>query len=164
MENINIEMILFSLASIMAVIMGIAVIFIRKRASKVPLTMRKVVIPPVAMSTGALMYVFPYFRLTSFEIIEAVSVGLVFSIVLILTTKYEERDHELYVKQSKWFPVILVTLLVLRIVYKSILSISISPGEIGGMFFLLAFVMIAMWRASMFFHLNTFNKKQQVNG
>lgn len=163
MENLNIETILFTLASFMAVIMGIAVIFIRKRASKAPLTMRKVVIPPIAMSTGALMYVFPYFRLTTFEIFEAVAVGLVFSIVLIVTTQYEARDNELYVKQSKWFPVILLTLLVLRIVYKSILSISISPGEIGGMFFLLAFVMIAMWRASMFFHLNAFNKKQQAN-
>ncbi|MFD2829040.1 CcdC family protein [Corticicoccus populi] len=162
MENINIEAVLFSIASVMAVLMGIAVIFIRKRASKEPLTMKKVVIPPIAMSTGALMYVFPYFRLTSFEIFEAVAVGLVFSSVLILTTKYEKRDNELYVKQSKWFPVILVALLVIRLVYKSILSISISPGEIGGMFFLLAFVMIAMWRASMFYHLNVF-KKQQAN-
>jgi membrane protein CcdC involved in cytochrome C biogenesis len=160
MENLNVEMILFTAASIMAVIMGITIIFVRKRSLKEPLTMKKVVIPPVAMSTGALMYVFPYFRLTSNEIYEAIGVGLVFSLVLVITTKYEKRDKELYVKQSKWFPIILISLLIIRIVFKSILSMNISPGEIGGMFFLLAFVMIGIWRLSMFFHLNAFKKQQ----
>lgn len=158
----NIENILFISASIMAVFMGAGAIIVRQRAAKRPLTMKKILIPPIMMSTGALMYVFPYFRLTPVEIGESILMGALFSIVLVVTTKYEEKDRQLYVRQSKLFPLILVTLLILRIVLKSILSISISPGEIGGMFFLLAFVMIVIWRLSMFINLRSF-KKQQIS-
>lgn len=156
----NIEDILFITASIMAVFMGIGAIVVRQKAAKRPLTMKKILIPPVMMSTGALMYVFPYFRLTPVEIGESIIMGAVFSVILVVTTRYEEREGALYVRQSKLFPLILVTLLVLRIVLKSILSMSISPGEIGGMFFLLAFVMIVIWRLSMYIHLRAFNKQQ----
>ena len=158
----NIENILFISASIMAVFMGAGAIIVRQKAAKRPLTMKKILIPPIMMSTGALMYVFPYFRLTPVEIGESILMGALFSIVLVVTTKYEEKDGQLYVRQSKLFPLILVTLLILRIVLKSILSISISPGEIGGMFFLLAFVMIVIWRLSMFINLRSF-KKQQIS-
>lgn len=140
--------------------MGIGAIVVRQKAAKRPLTMKKILIPPVMMSTGALMYVFPYFRLTPVEIGESIIMGAVFSVILVVTTRYEEREGALYVRQSKLFPLILVTLLVLRVVLKSILSMSISPGEIGGMFFLLAFVMIVIWRLSMYIHLRAFNKQQ----
>ncbi|WP_017548611.1 CcdC protein domain-containing protein [Salinicoccus carnicancri] len=156
------ENILFITASIMAVFMGIGAIIVRQKAAKRPLTMKKILIPPVMMSTGALMYVFPYFRLTPVEIGESVIMGAIFSILLVLTTRYEEKDSALYVKQSRLFPLILVTLLVLRIILKTILSMSISPGEIGGMFFLLAFVMIVIWRLSMYINLRAF-KKQQIS-
>ena len=146
----------------MAVFMGIAAIVVRQKAAKRPLTMKKILIPPVMMSTGALMYVFPYFRLTPFEIGESIVMGALFSTLLVVTTKYEVKNDALYVKQSKLFPAILVTLLVLRIILKTVLSISISPGEIGGMFFLLAFVMIVIWRLSMYFNLRAF-KKQQIS-
>ncbi|GAA3717564.1 cytochrome c biogenesis protein CcdC [Salinicoccus jeotgali] len=156
----NIESILFTAASIMAVIMGIGAIIVRQRAAKRPLTLRKIIIPPVMMSTGALMYVFPYFRLSSSEILEAVAMGLIFSVLLVITTRYEQKDGALYVRQSKLFPVILAGLLVLRIILKTILSMSISPGEIGGMFFLLAFVMIIIWRLSMLMKLKQYEKQQ----
>lgn len=156
----SIESILFTAASIMAVVMGLIAVFVRQKAAKRPLTLPKIIIPPVMMSTGALMYVFPYFRLTPFEIGEAIVMGLIFSIVLVVTTRYEEKDGRLYVRQSRMFPIILIGLLILRIILKAILSLSISPGEIGGMFFLLAFVMIVVWRISMFINLQTFNKQQ----
>lgn len=158
----NIENTLFIAASTMAVFMGIAAIVVRQKAAKRPLTMKKILIPPIMMSTGALMYVFPYFRLAPVEIGESVIMGAIFSVLLVITTKYEEKNGALYVKQSKLFPLILVTLLILRIILKSILSMSISPGEIGGMFFLLAFVMIAIWRVSMYINLKSF-KKQQIS-
>ena len=156
------EMLLFTLASIMAVFMGIGVIFVRQRASARPLSLKKIVIPPVMMSTGALMYVFPYFRLSGIEILEALIIGLAFSLLLVFTTRYEERDDELYVKPSKWFIGILFGLLVLRLGLKSILSLSISPGEIGGMFFLLAFIMIVVWRLSMLVKYRNFKKQQAI--
>lgn len=158
----SIEDQLFIIASIGAIIMGLVVIFIRQKASKTPVTFKKIIIPPVAMSTGALMYVFPYFRLSLTHVTEAVIIGFVFSFILILTTKYEVKNHDLYVRQTKAFPIILMILLVLRIVLKYVMSLDTTPGEVGGMFFLLAFVMILMWRISMFFKLNKFKKQQSV--
>lgn len=162
MLDLDWEMLLFTLASIMAVFMGIGVIFVRQRASARPLSLNKIVIPPVMMSTGALMYVFPYFRLSGVEILEALIIGLAFSLLLVFTTRYEEKDDELYVKPSKWFIGILFGLLILRLGLKSILSLSISPGEIGGMFFLLAFIMIVVWRLSMLVKYRNFKKQQAI--
>lgn len=162
MLDLDWEMLLFTLASIMAVFMGIGVIFVRQRASARPLSLKKIVIPPVMMSTGALMYVFPYFRLSGVEILEALIMGLAFSLLLVFTTRYEEKNDELYVKPSKWFVGILFGLLILRLGLKSILSLSISPGEIGGMFFLLAFIMIVVWRLSMLVKYRNFKKQRAI--
>src|SRR5699024_2784761 len=74
----SIEEELFLIASIGAVVMGIAVIFVRKHASKTPLTLKKIVIPPIMMSTGALMYIFPYFSLSWVHIAE-IGVDVFFS-------------------------------------------------------------------------------------
>lgn len=156
----SIEELLFIIASIGAIIMGIVVIFIRQHASKTPLTLKKIIIPPVMMSTGALMYIFPYFRLSWTHIVETIIIGAIFSVVLIVTTKYEVKNEQLYVKQTKVFPIILMVLLIARIALKYILSLNTTPGEIGGMFFLLAFVMIIIWRLSMYFKHDKFYKQQ----
>lgn len=158
----SIEELLFLIASVGAIIMGILVIFVRKHASKTPLTLKKIIIPPVMMSTGALMYIFPYFRLSWTHIAETIAIGAVFSAVLIITTKYEVKNSELYVKQTKAFPVILMGLLLARIALKYVFSLNTTPGEIGGMFFLLAFVMIGIWRLSMLIKHNDFKKQQAV--
>lgn len=162
MLNIDMEMLLFTVASIMAVFMGIGAIFVRQKASKRPLSVKKILIPPVMMSTGALMFLFPYFRLSAIEILEALIAGLLFSVLLVITTKYEERDDQLYVKPSKWFLGILFALLIIRTSLKLVLSISISPGETGGIFFLLAFVMIVVWRISMLIKFRQFKKQRAV--
>ena len=106
------------------------------------------------------MYIFPYFRLSWTHIAETVLIGAVFSVVLIITTKYEVKNSELYVRQTKAFPIILMGLLLARIALKYIFSLTTTPGEIGGMFFLLAFVMIGIWRLSMLIKHNEFKKQQ----
>src|SRR5699024_12842783 len=93
----SIEELLFLLASIGAVIMGIIVIFVRKHASKTPRTLKKIIIPPVMMSTGALMYIFPYFRLSWTHIAETVLIGVVCSIVLLINKQYAVKGAEVYV-------------------------------------------------------------------
>lgn len=113
--------------------------------------MRKIVLPPFFMATGALMYVVPYFRLTGSEMLEAFIIGLLFSTVLIWTSRFEVKGTEIYMKRSKAFPVILISLLIIRTVMKIFISNEIDPGELGGMFFLLAFCMIVPWRAAMLY-------------
>ncbi|MFP7296220.1 CcdC family protein [Neobacillus niacini] len=137
-------------SSIGAVFMGIFALFVRMKAAKKPTNVKKIILPPVFMSSGALMYVVPQFRLTGMEIIEVVILGMLFSILLIKTSKFEIRENEIYLKRSKAFIYILVGLLIVRLALKYILSTTIDFGELSGMFFLLAFSMIVPWRIAMY--------------
>lgn len=55
------------------------------------------------MATGALMYVVPYFRLTGMEMIECIILGVLFSTILIWTSRFETYGSEIYMKRSKAF-------------------------------------------------------------
>lgn len=138
------------LSTIFAVCMGLLVLFIRMKASKKPSSVKKIVLPPIFMSTGALMFLFPEFRVSSFQILEALTVGAIFSIFLIKTSKFEMKDNDIYLKRSKAFVFILLGLLAIRVVMKLVLSTQIDIGELTGMFWLLAFGMIVPWRIAMY--------------
>lgn len=140
----------FLFSFVIAALMGLAVIVVRMKAQNYPTNAKKIVLPPFFMATGALMYVVPYFRLNGSEIIEAILVGLFFSLFLIFTSNFEVKGSEIYMKRSKLFPVILISLLIIRSVGKFFLSDSIDPGQLASMFFLLAFSMIVPWRIAMY--------------
>lgn len=137
-------------SSIGAICMAIFAMFVRMKAAKKPASVKKILLPPLFMSTGAFMYIVPEFRLTSLEIVESVIIGMLFSILLIKTTKFEIKDQDIYLKRSRAFMFILLGLFVIRMVAKLILSASIDFGELSGMFFLLAFSMILPWRIAMY--------------
>ena len=107
------------------------------------------------------MFVFEEFRVPPMQIVEALIVGMIFSIVLIKTTNFEIRDGDIYMKRSKAFLFILLGLLIIRLAGKLILSSTIDIGELGGMFWILAFGMIVPWRTAM---LVKFNKLKQIEG
>lgn len=137
-------------SSVAAVMMGIFAFFVRMRAAKKPTTAKKIIMPPLFMSTGALMFLFPEFRVSWLELLEATAVGMVFSLLLMKTSNFEIRDNAIYLKRSKAFPLILMTLLIVRIISKLVLSTKIDIAELGGMFFILAFAMIIPWRMAMY--------------
>ena len=144
------------ISTIFAVIMGLLVFAVRMKASQKPATIKKIILPPFFMSTGALMYVFPYFRLTGTEILEAILLGMFFSIFLIKTSKFEIKDNQIYMKRSKAFGFVLIGLILIRTILKLLLSSSIDLGETGGMFWLLAFSMIVPWRLAMYYQYKKF--------
>lgn len=137
--------------------MATLVIIVRIKAAKKPATLRKIILPPIFMSTGSLMFLFPMFQVTPLQVIEAVSVGAIFSIFLIKTSQFEVRENEIYLKRSKAFIFILFGLLILRIILKSLLSATIDVGELSGMFYLLALGMIIPWRVAMFLSFKKLN-------
>lgn len=140
---------IFSIA--VAFLMGAIVIVIRMKAQKFPVNLKKIILPPIFMATGALMYIVPYFRLTGMEMLESLILGVLFSTVLIWTSRFEVKGSEIFMRRSKAFPVILISLLIIRTVIKIFISSEINPGEIAGMFFLLAFCMIVPWRLAMLY-------------
>lgn len=133
-----------------AIGMAIFVTFMRMKAAKRPASAKKIILPPIFMSTGALMFIFPVFRVHFLQIIEALSVGILFSILLIKTSKFEVRGREIFLKRSKAFIFILIGLLIVRVIAKLVLSSSIDFGELSGMFWILAFGMIVPWRVAMY--------------
>lgn len=139
--------------------MAVAVMFIRIKSSAKPATAKKIILPPIFMSTGALMFFVPIFRVTGAEFLEAITVGMFFSIFLIKTSKFEIRGNDIYLKRSKAFVFILIGLLVLRIGMKTILSSSIDYGSLSGMFWILAFGMIVPWRVAMYLSFRKLSKQ-----
>lgn len=137
-------------SSVLALCMGLLVIFVRMKASHKPASAKKIILPPIFMSTGMLMFIEPFFRVTFSEIIEVVIVGMLFSIVLVKTSRFEIRENDVYLKRSKAFGFILIGLLLIRIIAKLLLSTEIDVGQLSGMFYLLAFSMIVPWRITMY--------------
>ncbi|WP_245698336.1 CcdC family protein [Sporosarcina ureilytica] len=133
----------------MALFMGILAIIVRSKSAKQPVSVKKIILPPVFMSTGALMFIFEEFRVAPLQIIEALMVGILFSLILIKTTNFEVRNEDIFIKRSKAFVFILFGLLLIRLIGKLVLSNTVDVGELGGMFWILAFGMIVPWRLAM---------------
>ncbi|GGJ56941.1 membrane protein CcdC involved in cytochrome C biogenesis [Anoxybacillus voinovskiensis] len=137
-------------SSVIAVIMAFLILFVRMKAAKKPTNAKKIILPPLFMSTGSLMFLDPLFRVTRAELLEAIVLGAFFSIFLIKTSKFEIRDNHIYLKRSKAFVWILVGLIIIRLALKSYLGRTIDYHQLSGMFYLLAFAMIVPWRAAMY--------------
>lgn len=130
--------------------MGTMALIVRQKAAKRPITAKKIILPPLFMATGFWMFIFEEFRVPWMQVLEAFSVGVLFSLFLTKTTHFKKRGGEIYVQPSKAFIFILVGLLIVRVIAKMVLSSSIDVGELGGMFFILAFGMIVSWRIGMY--------------
>lgn len=141
-------MVLFGM--VVAIFMTIFWNLYRVRETMRPITIKKIVLPPLFMSTGAFMYFVPAFRLTKIDIIEAILLGAICSIFLVRTSKFEVKENQVYLQRSKAFLIVILGLFIVRTGIKSVLSAEINYGELSGMFFLVAFVMIVIWRINMY--------------
>ncbi|MGL4521998.1 MAG: CcdC family protein [Bacilli bacterium] len=144
------EKYILAIGLFMGVFMTGLMFFVRMKASAYPTSAKKILLPPLFMSSGALMYIIPQFRLSSVEIGEAIILGLIFSIPLIRTSKFEVKNGEIYLQRSKAFVFVLLGLIVVRTAIKFLFADSIDAGEISGMSWLLAFCMIVPWRIAMY--------------
>ena len=136
-------------STVIALFMATTMIVIRAKVAKKPTSTKRIILPPILMSTGALMFIFPEFRVEPIQILEAFFVGMFFSIFLIKSTKFEIRNNQIYLIPSKLFIIILFGSLVIRLVIKLIIGSTISFGETSGLFYLLALGMMITWRAAM---------------
>ncbi|EHQ90940.1 CcdC family protein [Desulfosporosinus youngiae] len=137
---------------VVSLLMVVVVNLVRLRNTKKPAAARTIILPPLFMATGAGMFILPMFRPTLLELISSVVMGMLFSIILIKTSKFEIRDNQIYLQRSKLFLAALIGLVALRMTGKIVLAetINIDPAQMSGIFFILAFSMILPWRISMF--------------
>ncbi len=143
--------------------MATLALIIRLKANKKPASAKKIILPPLFMSTGFFMFLYEPARPAFLQVIEALAVGMLFSILLIKTSKFEIRDNQIYLKRSKAFAFILIGLLVARIAFKLLIGDAINIEELAGMFFLLAYGMILPWRISMYVNYRKIAKELEKN-
>lgn len=139
------------LASVLvALIAGSAVIAVRLKASTKPTSMRKILIPPLGMSTGFAMFLYPPTHVPWLWALAAFAAGaLFFAYPLIWTSKFEVRNGHIYLVRSKAFIFIIVALLAIRLLLHDVVEHVVSIPQTGALFFLLAFGMILPWRLAM---------------
>lgn len=137
-------------STLITVVFALTVIFVRTRGSNKPVNAKKILMPPLGMSTGFLMFLAPQTHDPWLYAALAFAAGLVLSYPLILTSKMHVVDGEIRLKRSKGFAFILLALLALRIALHQYVEEYVTIAQTGSLFFILAFGMIAPWRIAMF--------------
>ncbi len=152
-------------SAIVSIGMAVGINYVRMKNMKKPVVAKKIVLPPMFMATGFSMYLVPALRPTFNEAIIAIIAGMLCSVLLIKTSSFEARDNQIFMQRSKLFLVILFGLLAIRMLAKFFLSdtVKIDPGEMSGLFFLLAFSMILPWRVGMFLKYKKLQKSLKAN-
>lgn len=141
---------------------GITLIVLRMRAGKKPATLKKIVIPPLGMATGLAMFAFPVTHIPWLWGVSAFATGLlIFAFPLIVTTQMERVEEHIFVRRSKAFIAIMITLFLIRLLLHGIVEQYMSIPQTGALFYLLAFGMILPWRFAM---LGDFLRLKKVEG
>src|SRR5690349_377216 len=126
-----------------------AVLVWRLRETSRPVTARKIVIPPLGMSTGLMMFVYPPTRIPALWALVAFAIGAgILSYPLLKTSKLVRVGSEIRLQRTRAFLVILIGLVAVRLLARSYVEDHVSTLQTGSIFFLLAFGMIVRWRVA----------------
>lgn len=133
-------------------LIGAAVVFTwRLRETSKPINARKILIPPVGMSTGFGMFLYPPTRIPILWGVAAFLFGaLVLCYPLVKSSELARQGDDIMLRRSPAFLWILVGLVALRLLARSYVEQYVSPMQTGSIFFVLAFGMILPWRVLMY--------------
>jgi membrane protein CcdC involved in cytochrome C biogenesis len=139
--------------SLVAAVAGLlAVLAWRIREGKTPVTIRKILIPPMGMATGFSMFLNPAFRVPLAWAIGAFLIGAIaLAYPLLLTSRLERTGDTIMMKRSGAFFAVVIVLAAVRYLARGYFDRILSIEQTGALFFVLAFGMILRWRMSMFF-------------
>lgn len=130
---------------------GALVMAWRIRETQTPVTATKLLVPPLAMSTGFAMFLAPQMRVPWTWAVCAFAAGaLLFSYPLIHTSKMVRQGDVILMQRSRAFLFILVGLAVLRLALRQYVEQHVSMTQTAALFFILAFGMLLPWRVAMF--------------
>jgi len=139
------------ISTIVMIIAASTVIIVRLQAAKKPTSIAKILMPPIGMSTGFFMFLYPKIQVPIFWAVCAFAAGAIFfSYPLIRTSKFEKIGPFIYLRRSKAFIVILLVLLAVRLLLHSVIEEWVSIPQTAGLFFVLAFGMLMPWRIAMY--------------
>jgi membrane protein CcdC involved in cytochrome C biogenesis len=129
---------------------GTAVIIWRLRETRTAVSLRKIIIPPLGMATGFSMFVDSAFRVPWTWALTAFLTGaIVLAWPLLLTTRLELQGETVRMKRSSAFLLVILVLAAVRLFARGYFDKILTAQQTAGIFFILAFGMILIWRAKM---------------
>jgi len=124
----------------------------RIREGQTPVTLKKIVMPPLGMATGFCMFFYPPSRVPLAWGIGAVLIGaVILAYPLLLTSDLHWQNGVIMMKRSSAFFSVIIVLAVVRYLARGYFDRFLSLEQTGALFYLLAFGMVARWRAKLFF-------------
>lgn len=137
--------------SILASLVGlVAVTMWRLREARSAVSLKKIAIPPLGMATGFSMFFVPAFRIPWAWAGLAFLIGAVaLAWPLLLTTRLERQGDAVMMRRSSAFLAVILVLAVVRFAARGYFDTILTAPQTGGVFFILAFGMIVIWRAKM---------------
>jgi len=139
-----------ALAVIASIAGAVAILTWRLRETRTPVSTRKIVLPPLGMSTGFSMFAHPATRVPWAWALAAFFAGaLLFSYPLARTSTLVRSGSVILMRRSRAFLWILLGLFAVRYALRAYVERYVTPMQAGALFFVLAFGMIVRWRAAM---------------
>ena len=134
-----------------SVVAAILVLASRLRETRRPINARRILMPPIGMSTGLFMFVYPPTRIPLAWGLAATAAGaLLFSYPLARSSRLTRQGGEILLERSRAFLLILLVLVAIRFLARSYVEHAVSPMQTGSIFFLVALGMIVPWRIFMY--------------
>jgi membrane protein CcdC involved in cytochrome C biogenesis len=131
---------------------AVAVIIWRLRETRSAVSLRKIIIPPLGMATGFSMFADSAFRVPwTWGLIAFLTGAVVLAWPLLLTTRLELQGETVRMKRSSAFLLVILVLAAIRFFARGYFDTILTAQQTAGVFFILAFGMILIWRAKMFF-------------
>ena len=138
-------------SALVSVLGLIGVIIWRIREARTAVTVRKILIPPLGMSTGFCMFLLPAFRVPILWAAVAFLVGaLLLSWPLLVTSRLTVKGDQIMMHRSRAFFLVIVALAAIRYFARGYFDSIMTLQQTAGLFFILAFGIILRWRLQMF--------------
>ena len=126
------------------------VMFWRIREGRTAVTIRKIIFPPLGMSTGFCMFIVPAFRIPWWWALVAFLAGaILLAWPLVATSRLVREGDVIMMQRSGAFFAVIVVLALIRFFARDYLDSVMTLEQTGGLFFILAFGMIVRWRLRM---------------
>jgi membrane protein CcdC involved in cytochrome C biogenesis len=127
-----------------------AVLMWRIREARGPVSLKKIVMPPLGMATGFAMFLAPAFRIPWTWAVGAFLVGAVaLAYPLVRTSRLECDGDVVMMRRSNAFFTVILALAAIRLLARGYFDTLLTAKQTAGLFFVLAFGMIVRWRARM---------------
>ncbi|HVJ05964.1 MAG TPA: cytochrome c biogenesis protein CcdC [Candidatus Saccharimonadales bacterium] len=146
-------MVPLNVASLISSIIGAIVVMIwRVRESRTAVSAKKIIIPPLGMATGFMMFVVPAFRVPwSWAGMAFLGGAIGLAYPLLRTSRLIREGNAVMAQRSNAFFAVVILLAGIRVAARGYLDTVLSVQQTAALFFILAFGMILRWRTEMFF-------------